>query len=96
MSKEVLHTQGEWKVKMYASGTTLVMGPNNEIVCKTDISISLKRAEANAELICKAVNERQGLLVLLTQIRESYWDLMSKETVKQIDAAIEGHLSGDR
>ncbi len=71
--KEVLHTQGEWKVEKHEEGRyfgniTSELGRNEKGYMNIrTIAIILKNcgeeeAQANAELICKAVNERQHLL----------------------------------
>lgn len=71
---EVLHTQGEWKLgnggNQYATErndgfeSALVVGvPNGCSVCLGFIWGKTKEeSKANAELICKAVNEREKLL----------------------------------
>ena len=53
-TKEVLHTQGIWEVGKSKSSSGWKIYTIDGIICETTL--------ANAELICKAVNERQGLI----------------------------------
>jgi hypothetical protein len=78
-SKEVLqdkHTKGEWKVNPipgYGREVRVMDSSGNKKViclCNSSPSYNKGEAEANAELIVKAVNERQWLLDSLKLIQQ--------------------------
>ncbi len=92
-TKEVLHTQGEWKV-ITTGGIIepfLINCGKIEIAAmkwgiKSSVPEVLEEVQANAELICKAVNERQRLIdsnrELLLALKEAEYSL---ETLSEAD-----------
>lgn len=104
-SKEGLHTQGEWKVSKQQFSLSAIKLRNpimieaHGVVAYVSIhDYGETMAKANAELICKAVNERQALLgalrdafatLLRWQEQESdLWDERDDETLENIQTAI--------
>lgn len=97
-AKEGLHTQGEWLVSHTAFVTDGIsqinFGKIGKIVGCTFFKENSdfdtqKEAEANAELIVKAVNfytnERQALLDLLKDLNERYIYCFTKESHNPIN-----------
>lgn len=56
-----LHTQGEWEVKLFDK-LVVIVSPECKDGILTVTSGNVKQCKADAELIVKAVNERQALL----------------------------------
>lgn len=68
-TKEVLHTQGEWKLGAASlpDGKINICGPlklheSGYVIAQVFMNGDYSKGQANAEIICKAVNERQKLL----------------------------------
>ncbi len=83
-TKEVLHTQGEWKaVEMMKPTDSRYRGIY--IQTKTKFIAELQpygndyeETKANAELICKAVNERQRLIDSNRELLEALTDCIER------------------
>lgn len=75
--KEVLHTQGEWKFKVLPESTHItVYSEMHGAICSIPANSNhFEEHKANAELICKAVNNYQTLLDSNKELLEALTEL---------------------
>jgi thiamine biosynthesis lipoprotein ApbE len=82
-SKEVLHTQGEWKINYKNFGEYEIHTDEWVIATVMGYDMPEEQAEANAELICKAVNERQQTESNMAAYKNMQIELLKAHTERQ-------------